>query len=85
MGEVATSAIYNDQGVQIGVRNVPLPGHALYPGWVERRIVSKDGQYHIVTTGGGSGRWGGVNVAVDEWVWGDLDELVAEKLRSGKR
>jgi hypothetical protein len=71
---VSTTAIYDANGNQIGVRNVTLENHALHPGWVERRMVrDSDGNLRIQTLGGGSGALGGPNVWFDESVWSDVD------------
>lgn len=78
---VASTAIYDDQGAQIGVRNETLENHALHPGVVERSVVSQDdGSLHIETVGCGHGALGGPNVWFDEGVWSAVDRRVIDHL-----
>ena len=78
---VTTTAIFDQNGNQIGVRNETEENHALHPGWVERTIVQdENGALHIQTTGGGSGALGGPNVWFDESVWGGVDNRVLDGL-----
>jgi len=77
---VTTIAIYDDKGSQVGARNTTELDHALHPGIVERRVIEKNGFYHIYTEGGGYGQWGAGNILLDEIVWSEVDDRVIELL-----
>ena len=51
------------------VRNITLPGHRLYPGYVERSVFVRNGSVYIRTIGEGTGPMGNLNVrgAVPMW------------------
>jgi hypothetical protein len=78
---VKTTAIYDKHGLQIGVGNETLLGHALHPGVVQRSIVEVGGSFHIYTEGGGFGYLGGPNVWLDDLVWGPVDQRVIDQFR----
>lgn len=80
---VKSSAIYNSQGLQVGIRNETLEGHALHPGVVERRVISQDGNLHVLTEGGGYGYGGGPNAneTILNLVWGPVDQVIADDFK----
>lgn len=78
--DVESTALYDANGNQIGVRNETLPNHALHPGVVQRTIVEQNGDKHIQTQGGGYGWLGGPNIGFDGSVWGDVDDRVQDAL-----
>lgn len=82
---VTSEAIYDENGVQIGVRNSTEMDHKLHPGVVERKIVIRDGFYHIFTEGGGYGSMGLPNVIADEWVWDGVDQLVIDNIKNSEK
>lgn len=80
---VTSTAIYDSNGNQIGVRNETMPNHALHPGWVERTVVvDENGDYRIETYGEGTGTMGLPNVALDSVVWSAVDDEVIDNLPS---
>lgn len=76
---IRTTAVYNSDGVQVGIRNETMMDHALHPGVVERTVILQNGSYHIRTQGGGYGYMGGPNVWLDDMVWGPVDQVVIDK------
>lgn len=75
-GHIRTTAIYNSDGIQIGIRNETMIDHALHPGVVQRTVILQSGSYHILTSGGGYGYLGGPNIWLDDMVWGPVDQAV---------
>ena len=73
---VRSTAIYNSDGAQIGVRNETLVDHALHPGVVQRTVIQQGSSFHILTEGGGYGRLGGPNIWFDGAVWTPIDRKV---------
>jgi hypothetical protein len=76
---VSSTATYNEYGHQIGVRNKTLENHELHPGTIDRVIVVMGGNFHILTVGTGSGRWGGVSVGASDVLWGNVDQNVIDQ------
>ncbi len=60
--------------------NYALPGHFLYPGKVERRIVVEADSVWIVTTSVGYGRLPKIDERKSEKVWGKVDDYLRERL-----
>ena len=54
------------------VRNITLPGHRLYPGYVERRVFIRDNNVFIRTIGEGTGPMGAINAALAVPMWNGL-------------
>ncbi len=54
------------------VRNTTLPGHKLYPGYVERSVFVRNGVVHIRTIGEGIGPMGSMNVSFSRPLWNGL-------------
>lgn len=81
---VITTAIYDDNGNQIGARNTTEMDHFLHPGIVERTVIKQNNSYYIYTQGGGYGSWGLANIWFDEEVWYLVDRRVINYLKSSK-
>jgi hypothetical protein len=78
---IKTTAVYDKDGNQIGVRNETLIDHALYPGMVERTIIRTGNDFRIRTEGGGYGYMGGPNIWLPDVVWQPVDSAVAKELK----
>jgi len=76
---IRTTAVYNSNGVQIGIRNETMIDHVLHFGVVQRTAILRNDSYHIRTEGGGSGYMGGPNVWLADRVWGPVDQAVIDK------
>ena len=63
------------------MRNETLENHALHPGIVERSVIQNGSSFHILTQGGGYGRWGGLNIWFDNVVWDAVDQRVMDDFR----
>ncbi len=81
---VKSTAIYDSNGIQIGVRNETLEDHALHPGIVERKVVKRGSSYHVLTEGGGYGYLGGPNIFLDDVVWSGVDNRVKQAVDAFK-
>lgn len=79
--EVQSTALYNAQSEQVGVRNETLANHALHPGVVERSVIQIGSSLHVYTEGGGFGSLGGPNIWFDDAVWGGVDQRVIDTFR----
>ncbi|MGP9506782.1 PAAR domain-containing protein [Psychrobacter sp. AOP7-D1-15] len=78
---IQSSGLYDSAGNQIGVRNETLENHKLHPGVVERRVILKGSNIHILTEGGGSGLLGGPNVLLRANTWGRVDQVVIDEFK----
>lgn len=78
---IKTTAVYDKDGNQIGVKNETLPDHALYPGMVERIIIRTGNDFRVRTEGGGYGYLGGPNIWLPDVVWGPVDSAVAKEVK----
>ena len=78
---IKSFGIYDSAGNQIGVRNETLENHKLHPGVVERRVILKGNNIHILTEGGGSGILGGPNVLLRDKTWGRVDQVVIDEFK----
>lgn len=78
---IKTTAVYDKDGNQIGVRNETLFDHVLYPGVAERTIIQTGNAFRIRTQGGGYGYLGGPNIWLPNLVWGPVDSVVAKELQ----
>ena len=81
MDQVRTTALYNQDGSQIGVMNTTIRNHALWPGKVYRIAIPRDGAYHILTLGLGQGRFGIPNVRMKNVTWDPVDRNVTEQFQ----
>lgn len=60
------------------ITNITTPDHALYPGTVERSVVTEGGKVFIRTVGVGTGPMAGANVLGSNFLWGLQDRLIAQ-------
>lgn len=78
---IQSFGIYDNTGNQIGVRNETLEDHKLHPGVVQRTVILKGKNVHILTEGGGSGILGGPNVLLRDRTWGAVDQVVIDEFK----
>ena len=79
--DVATTAVYNEKGVQIGIQSDTLNNHLLDPGTVRRTVIRIGSKYHILTEGEGDGWLGGLNRFGYEAEWRDVNQRVLDDFR----
>lgn len=73
-----TSFLVNSQTMTIV--NVTNAGHILYPGYVERSVVTVGSQVFIQTHGVGIGNFGNMNSAGANVLWHTVDRQIANSL-----
>ena len=79
--DVATTAVYNEKGVQIGIQNDTLNNHLLDSGTVRRTVIRIGSKYHILTEGEGDGWLGGLNILGYKAEWRDVNQRVLDDFR----
>jgi hypothetical protein len=64
--------------------NATESGHMLHPGTIMRYLTEENGMWRSNTVGRGTGMVGGVNEQLGMEIFDDLDDLIRERLVSGR-
>ncbi|RXJ73984.1 hypothetical protein CS022_06845 [Veronia nyctiphanis] len=78
---ISTTAIYDENGNQVGIKNDTLPDHILHPGHIERKVMRIGDSFHIVSVGKGEGPLAGMNVLLEDFIWGPVNDAVINQFK----
>jgi hypothetical protein len=73
-----TQFLIDEEGMKI--TNTTMPDHLLYPGYVERQVLTIGTGVYIQTVGVGTGSLGDMNIAGSGFLWRGVDAAVARSL-----
>ena len=75
-GDFLTKDPINSIPVPTGSVNFTTENHLLHNGYVVREVIRYNGYIHVLTTGGGTGWFGGPNVSRASNLWEGIDKEV---------